>query len=411
MNNYRYISPSEISSLDCWRSYRWKREGIKPLYKPKALNIGIAWDTCMGVWFQPVGMGVDKRSISQRLEDAIDALVSYAKESIKEADKNFIERYGEPSQEVADEAEEMLTLVTGMIEHFATVFNEDEHGICRASQFKIDAPLPSQNSGISNKFRLHGYIDRIMEVEGKLVIVDDKTTSRINESFFDDFINDLQMPLYAYGMQNMGHNISEVRVLAAAKILPTTPVLSKTMQPVLDNDGNPIVEPLLDDNGNKQYYKSGKNAGQLKTKQVKKHRLRSLIGSDGRLRTTTTASELIAAINRYGLKASDYLEELELLLEQGVEPFFKQESIHVNESMMNEAADILTKIAPFLDSLPDVPMRNKFRCSRCVFQDACIIADDDIRNEVIKTIYSTREEREATRDLEAATTSNEKRTQ
>lgn len=419
MSNYRYISPSEIASMDCWRAYRWKREGIKPRQQPKPLNIGIAWDAFMSEWFRPIGqfgdMLTDTRGRLQRYDAGLKAANAKINAAAKQADAAFIAQYGEGSMEVESERLEIATLIDGMATHFAETFQDSEHGTCRAAQFRVDAPLPSQSGkGISNLYRLGGYIDRIMERDGELVIVDDKTAGAIGDSFFDDFQNDLQMPLYAYGMKQMGFDVGSIAVFASAKKIPAFPEMRKTPFPVYEKDANGdivmqmvegemkpvnLMEPVIDEaTGAYAVFKSGPRKGEIKTARVTREGLASMLSGDGSLNYTTTSQRFLESIAHHELDKADYTRELEYLEQQGVKPFFQLAELNVSPAMMQESAEVLRAVAPLLDKVPDAPMRNKFRCSRCVYQEACVITDMDSRNEAIKTLYSTREERAAMED-------------
>jgi len=445
--NHRYISPSEITKMDCWRAYRWYREGIKPRRQPKPLNAGTAWDAFMGEWFRPVGrIGDnlrDQRSIDQRLADGVTAAYVKINAAAKQADATFLQLYGEGSSEVEAERTEISKLIEGMALHFADTYIEDEHGVCRAVQVKVDAPLPSQSgSGVSNRYRLHGYIDRIMEHEGRVLIIDDKSTSSIEDTFFDDFENDLQMPLYAYGLplsqswvdlgMSRGVPVDGIGVFAAAKKLPAVPGLRKTPFPVyarngigeiimemVDGEPKPVqaTEPVPCDKCGPTgtadascktclgtglaHFASGARKGEMKTSKVTRVGISSLLSGDGSLNYTTTLAYFEAAIDEHGLDRSDYIREINFLHEQGLKPFFQLASIPVTPTTMQEATEVLRAVAPLLDKVPDAPMRNKFRCRRCSFQQACVVANPEARASVIKTFYSTREEREEQRRLEA----------
>lgn len=437
-DNHRYISPSEITKMDCWRAYRWYRAGLKPRRAPKPLNAGTAWDAFMGEWFRPVGrIGDalrDHRSIDERLTAGLAAAYAKLDEAAKQADATFVQLYGEGSAEVEAERRELAKLIEGMALHFADTYVEDEHGVCRAVQVRVDAPLPSQSgSGVSNRYRLHGYIDRIMERDGKVGIIDDKSTAGIEDTFFDDFENDLQMPLYAYGLPlsqswidlgMKGRPVDEIGVFAAAKKLPTVPDLRKTPFPVYARNGiGEIIQEMVDGELKPvqltepvpcdkcvpleaseacktclgtgwAHFASGARKGEMKQAKVTRVGLQSLLSGDGSLNYTTTLAHFEAAIDDHGLDRADYERELAFLHEQGLKPFFQLAAIPVTPTTMQEAAEVLRAVAPLLDKVPDAPMRNKFRCRRCSFQQACVVANPEARASVIKTFYSTREERE-----------------
>jgi hypothetical protein len=406
----RYISPSEIASMDCWRSYNWKRAGLRPRRSPRALSFGSAWDAFMGEWFRPIGTlkdvgngARDERTITQRLYDSLTAGQEVLDKAKEQANAATMALVGEGLAEVEHEYQEHADMLRGMGEHFAEWFDEDVHGTCRAAQFRVDVPLRSEKgTRASTRYSLHGYIDRVMEVNGKLVIVDDKTTAGIDDSFHDDFENDLQMPLYAYGMKLMGYDIGGIAVFAAAKKVPVMPELRKTLVSVLGDDGEPLTRPVLDEDGEPVRFKSGARAGEVKTEKVMKPALRSMLSESGALNYTTNQTNMLEAIIAHELDVTDYARELEWLREKGSSNFFALAPVPVSKDMIEEAAHILRSAGPMLDKIPDVPMRSRFRCKRCQFQTACVERHPESRADLLKTFYTTREERRAEADRVAA---------
>ena len=403
MSNRRYISPSEIASMDCWRAYNWKRRGIKPRRSPKALSFGSAWDAFMGEWFRPIGTlkdvgdgRRDERTISQRLEESLIEGRKVLDEAKDRANSHFVALYGDGDAEVEAEYKEHCEMLLGMAEHFAEWFDEEVHGTCRAAQMKVDVPLRSAaGTRASTKYSLHGYIDRVMEINGELWIVDDKTTAGIDDSFHDDFEDDLQMPLYAYAMELMGHNISGIAIFAAAKKVPVMPELRKTLVNVLDENGEPLLQAVADEDGNAVTYKTGPRAGEVKMVNVRRPALRSMLSESGTLNYTTSLTRMVEAIYVNELDPKDYVRELEWLREKNSGNFFAYAPIHVSQAMMDEAAQILRDCGPMLDKIPDVPMRSRFRCKRCQFHTACVERNAESRADLLKTFYTTRDERNA----------------
>ena len=435
----RYISPSEIASMDCWRSYNWKRQGIKSRRSPKALSFGSAWDAFMGEWFRPVGTlkdvgdgARDGRDTLTRFQQSIDAGMKVLDAEKEKANATFVQLYGDGDAEVEAEYQEHVELLRGMGTHFAEWFDEDVHGVCRAAQFKVDVPLRSaKGTRASTKYSLHGYIDRVMEINGELWIVDDKTTGLIDDSFHDDFENDLQMPLYAYAMELMGYNISGIAIFAAAKKVPAVPELRKTPVVLTKEDGSPVTEPIAcqDCDGRAvmpseddfdvevpcarcegrgvEMFKTGPRAGTVKTKNVTRPALRSMLSESGSLNYTTNMTQFLNAIHRHGLDPQHYVRELEWLKEKDSSNFFGYAPIHVSQAMIDEAAEILRNAGPMLDKIPDVPMRSRFRCKRCTFQIACVERNEAARADIIKTFFTTREEREAERQKAESQNTNQ----
>lgn len=426
----RYISPSEIASLDCWRAYRWKREGLQPIQRFDALSYGIAWDAFIQEWYKPIDLfgsgSIDTRSLDERYSDALANGVRTLEEDAKRVDAALLERNMPLPQDWHETREEHNNLLAGMAEHFATLPSSmDASMVCRESQVQVKVPLPSQTGKRrSVRFWMHGIIDRVMENmnTGGLVLVDDKTTKRLNADFEDSFEDNLQMPLYAWALKQLGYSVEQVMISAAAKQLPYEPTLLAREVAVLDENGNPVTRPMNCDacNGsgiinegvvnesgippmcNKcngfgvAKFLSGARKGEVKTEKVTRPALRSVLSDTGKWNVITTERVMLNAIHKNNLNESDYKQELEALRIQDKEasPFFRTFGIQVTPLMIQEAEDILVTIAPMLDKVPDVPMRNSFRCRGCVFKRVCRERDQEAREELIATMFTTREQRE-----------------
>lgn len=420
----RFVSPSELASIGCWRAYRWKRQGLEPVRTFEALSFGIAWDAFVSEWWHPVGKpgdgAFDARSIDQRMTNALDAGQAALDADARRVDGVLVDRGIPRPADWQDTRDEHRNLLLGMALHYAeTAGRDDGEFTCRASQFKVMVPLPSATGQRrSSKFWMVGYIDRVMErnATGRFSIVDDKTTGRCSAEFCESFEYDLQLPLYAWAMRELGHDVERVCVEPAAKLLPTLPDLRKTPVDVLGPDGEPLTRPISCDRcggdgedpdagittfcekcGGDGFarFVSGPRKGEVKTEKVKRPALYSLLTEAGGLNYTTTLDAFRTAVELHDLDPSDYQREFAYLEQQDAtdSPFFGQFDLLVSDAIIDEAEFIIRAAAPELDRIPDIPLRDRFRCQRCAFKTACIERDPAARAEVLATSFTTREQR------------------
>lgn len=486
----RFVSATEIASLECWRAYRWRRAGIQPVRRFEALNFGIAWDAFIDTYTmpdteQPGRMGDEPLTASMMLEVAIAAGLKSIDDEAKRVDGILVDRGLPRPQDWQDELDRMRTLLDGMARHYAEHYG-DERAAWRTvgRQVRFEVPFPSASGeGKSNRYWLHGVIDRVMQNvhTGELRLLDDKTTAAITPDLIGNFEYDLQLPLYAWAMRELGNDVADVGLDVVAKLVPVKPTMRKTPFPVyvLDADGQPVMEPnedgelkpvhryepipcetcegagghtaavpgvceacngegvqrgrpvqsvdadgvplerpVLDEAGNPVTYKSGARKGEVKTEKVmepgpiKQRRvvrpgLSSMLDGSGGYNYRTTYRLMREAIEENGLDERDYAHELDLLARQEYggdadSPYFARPDLHVTDAMMDEAASILRTAAPMLDKLPDVPMRNRFRCGRCPFRVPCIERNEEARADVFALDFTTREQRKEKRERDEA---------
>lgn len=425
----RFISPSELASVGCWRAYRWKRIGLKPITNFAALDYGTAWDAFMGEWWTPVGRPgdgmVDSRSPDQRLDDSLRAGQDALDKEARRVDGVLVDRGLPRPFGWHDDLTAMRTMLVGMGLHYANTAGVDDGSTtCRASQFKVEVPLPSQHSNRrSGKFWMHGYIDRVMENNdtGRLFIVDDKTCQRVSRDYIASFAYDLQLPIYGWAMRQLGYDIERVSVEAAAKLLPTFPELLKNPVDILGPDGEPLTRPLpckctegeipgtvvLKDGTRDECpacggdliarFASGQRKGEIKTEKIKRPALRKMISEGGDLNYTTTLAAFDSALVLHDLDPQWYEQEREFLIhqEEHDNPYFAAFDLVATDAVLNEAEDILRAAAPELDRIPDIPLRDRFKCQRCVFRVPCLEIDDDARADLLHAGFTTREQRDA----------------
>lgn len=441
----RFVSPSElVSAAGCWRAYRWKRDGLQPIQKFEALSFGIAWDAFIGEWWRPVGKPgdgmVDVRSIDERFHDALRAAQVAMDNDARRVDAVLLERGIPRPQDWLDQRSRISSLLLGMAIHYVELFGErDASGrlTCRASQFRVEVPLPSQSGKRrSRKFWMRGFIDRVMEDNetNLLGIEDDKTTGRVSAAYGNSFEYDLQLPLYAWALQSLGNEIGWVGVSAAGKLLPTFPELRKTPVDVLGPDGEPLTRPLLceacegkgtvlveadpewgmvsaepepcakcEGTGH-QRFKSGPRAGEVKTEKVRRPALYTMLSEDGSLNYTTNLAAFDSALVLHDLDPADYERERAYLIQQDEtdSPYFGNFDLLVDRGMIEEAEYIIRTAAPELDKIPDVPLRDRFRCERCQFRVPCIERDPAARAELLHQGFTTRAQRDAEREAREA---------
>lgn len=428
----RFISPSELASASgCWRAYRWKRIGLKPITNFAALDYGTAWDAFVGEWWRPVGVpgdgAVDARTTDQRMMDSLAAGQAALDREARRVDGVLADRGLPRPLGWHDDLTAMRTMLLGMAIHYShTAGVDDGSTTCRASQFKVEVPLPSQNgSRRSPKFWMHGFIDRVMEnnATGRLFIVDDKTTGRVTRDYIASFAYDLQLPIYGWAMRELGYDIERVSVEAAGKLLPTFPELLKNPVDILGPDGEPLTRPVAcpacggegesftepDDatcpkcNGDGlARFASGPRKGEVKTEKVKRPALRKMLSDSGDLNYTTTLAAFDSALVLHDLDPKWYDREREFLIQQEEHdnPYFATFDLVATDAVLNEAEDILRAVAPELDRIPDIPLRDRFKCQRCVFRVPCLAIDPDERADLLHAGFTTREQREAQRAVE-----------
>lgn len=433
----RFVSVSEVAGLDCWRKYRWQRAGLQPVRRFEALNYGIAWDAFVTYWWGPYSrpddlIGSTPVTVEMRLEVALrEGHLAIDKEA-RRVDAVLLERGTPRPQDWADELERAHALMDAMGSHYAEHYGPESDWTRVAGQVRFEVPFPSASGQRrSSRYWLHGVIDRVMlhKPTGKLSIWDDKTAAKIGPDFYDAFEFDLQLQVYAWAMRELGNDIDSAWVDAAAKLIPVKPEMRQTPFPVYARNGigeiimerdaesgemKPVqmLEPVPCDKcdgpdpacktcrgtGN-AHFVSGARAGEAKTKKVTRAGLATLVDSAGGMNYLTTYDLLMDAIDENGLDPDDYRDERALLMgwkdHDRANPYFGRADLLVTDAMMDEAAQILRDAAPYLDKLPDVAMRNRFRCARCPFRAPCIERNADARAEILANEYTTREQRKA----------------
>lgn len=394
----RFVSVSEISSLECWRKYRWQRQGLRPIREFEALQFGRIWDTFIGAWWSGESL--------MRLDLAMKAADDAISDEARRVDGVLVDR-GLPRPEGwQDQIDRMHDLLRAMACHYVKHYGIENGWKCVAQQVRFEVPFPSATGGRrSTKFWLHGVIDRVMQNvdNGTLHLVDDKTTAKAGSDFYDGFEYDLQLPLYSWAMRELGNDIEGAWLDVAAKIIPIEPQMRKVPLTVytneVDADGKPIPEmdPVIGADGQPERYKTGPRAGWTKMVNRKREALLAMLDSSGGLQYHTTFDLMMHAINENELSTTDYEPELDILRRwkerDASNPYFSRPNLLVNDQIMDESAQILRDAAPWLDRLPDIPMRNRFRCGRCAFKAPCIERDPGARADLLSLEFTTRDER------------------
>lgn len=474
----RLVSVSEIANLDCWRKYRWSREGLQPVRRFEALNFGIVWDAFIGEWWAPQPINVEKElgikadsdqatidafgaflraagpageprrtsvlwhaygrggPAPTRFERAVIAANDAIEKEARRVDAALLERGIPRPPGWTEELDRMRQLVLAMGIHYVEHYGEEAAWECIASQVKFEVPFPSASGQRrSNRYWLHGVIDRVMfnRERNIIALVDDKTTAKAGPDYYDSFEYDLQLQLYSWAMRELGNPVHEVWLDVAAKLMPVFPEMRATPFDVLDEAGNKTYEEIpcghceglgeVEEQGDLQTevapcakcggdgvekYKTGDKAGMPKMRKVTRAGLQTMIASDGSLQYHTTYDLFLAALRMNNLDSMDYERERELLMDWDIggkeNPYFARPELLIDDAMMDEAADIMRTAAPYLDKLPDVPMRNRFRCKRCAFRVPCIERNEGARADLIAVEFTTRDQRKAhaIADAEAA---------
>lgn len=123
-----------------------------------------------------------------------------------------------------------------------------------ASEQSFDLPLENPATGaVTSSFRLAGKIDGVVQVDGRLLVLEHKTVSESIEQDSDYWRLlqlDPQISLYVWAARRLGHDVSGVLYDVIRK-----PTIQPTRVPLTDADDMPIV---LDAAGKRVYTAAGK---------------------------------------------------------------------------------------------------------------------------------------------------------
>lgn len=438
----RTVSYSELNSLGCWLRHDLQyRQRLRPVARFAALQLGSAWDAFLNEWHAPSDPGTPTgRTEAQRWEASLDAATrEIAREDRRVraelADKGLpIPRgYDDPFEvtdfltgEVVNRAgasqlRDMTSTILSMALHYRERYGREHDWRTLGVQVWFEVPFPSRRGGrASSKFWLRGCIDRVaLHIPtGRVYVIDAKLRmGALNRDYREGFDNDLQLPLYGWALRQLGLECAGGLIDASAAKVPSWPELLAREVPCMDEHGEKIMDPELDESGEPVLYKSGPRKGEPKLKV----RTRPALGANAHLGTSLPVFR--AALDAHGLDKTLYGDQLYMLEAQwrgaeawdGDDSAFHWRTDHdeavFTDAALDRAIATMVGVGPYLDTLPPVPMPDKFRCKGCAFKIVCPEGDDatiaehfttpEQRDQLREQRRLEREEREATASPEA----------
>lgn len=385
--NARLISYSELQSMDCWLKHHYAYHlRLKPTERYIGLRLGAAWDAFYNAWHtandvegMPGRLG-DPDDTDTRLEIALRAASDEIAKDWRRVDAELLERNMPRPVDWREQLEELHTTIMGMALHYVARWGAEDTSRTVGVQVRFAVPLPSATGErMSNKFYLHGVIDRLMLTDiGDLWIVDAKLRlGWIEEDWRESFERDPQLALYGWALRQAGWPVVGGVIDAASAQLPRWPQLKQQPETVytdeVDADGKPVPlqEPVLDDEtGEPVVYKSGARKGEPKMRNVK----RPALYHDWQ--NTTSLLPACSAIAMYGLPPSQYgleLQQLEHEWTGELESRFHWRMVNegFTDAELTRASRSVRGVASYLDTLPPEPMPSKMKCKYCAFNRLC----------------------------------------
>lgn len=426
------ISYSELGSLDCWQKHHYRYvEKIRPISTFGALIFGRVWDEALNAYYSDGGdlswilspdqiesSDLNRSDPSSCLDRALEKGMITIDEEADRIDRLMADRSIPRPETWHDDLDNNRELLLRMLLHYHKHWKpiHDEFQIIGV-QVPVTASLPSLN-GIraSSRYEFHGIIDRIIrnKATGEVFIVDAKTTASISAEYRLGFDIDWQLPLYCWAMRQNGYRITGAMIDAAAKIVPIYPAMRSTPIAILDESGQPIIEPIpcpaceyathespaciKCDGDRMARYTSGPRKGEIKTRKVTRAALHSMLSASGSINYLTTHDAMLDAIQSNDLNPDDYRIELELLESQeaGIteSPFFWREWIRYSDTEILEAVESVRAAATMTRSLPPIKMPSPMKCRRCEFRKLCAARPGE-RDDLKAAFFTTQEQREA----------------
>lgn len=399
--NAVYVSHSKIGSIDCWRKHDFAyRQKLRPIRPFAALRFGRVWDAFHNAYHDHRG------EPDARLAYALTFAGHEIDREADRVDAILVERGLPRPMDWNDELDEFRTLLLSMALGY-----HDRVGLVDsleletvAVQVSFDVALRTPGGRRSPKFRTRGVIDRLaLDANGGLWIIDAKSTKAITANYRLGWSLDRQLPRYAWALGEYGITPAGCMIDAAAKLVPTYPEMRQTPIPVLGPDGEPLLEPEVDEaTGEVLVYKSGPRKGEPKMRKVTRRGLRSILSStSGEVVVQTTHAALLDAIRGNGLDEIDYARELAYLHaretgENDEDPYFWRASVPFAPWEIRDAGRDLYEFAVHADALPPIPNESSFRCVGCAFKLIC----KDPTPELIGEFFTTPEDRRLARERE-----------
>lgn len=457
----RLVSHSELQSMDCWLKHHYSYGlGLKPVTRYIALQLGSAWDAFYNTWhggpidlpalphYAPELPDIDAELLPPEVEtvlldllgDEHDVLLSegHLAEALAAADYELRREAVKVAGELTDkqlplpldwdeQLAKLRTTVYGMALHYVARWGHEDDTDTLGVQVRFAVPLPSASGkGVSNKFYLHGVIDRLALHGDELWVIDAKLRmGTIEDDYRDTFERDPQLALYGWALRQAGWPVVGGYIDATSAVLPRWPQLKQQPEtvyelnsdgtPVLDADGKqvavqePVPCPACDGAGEVSIgedtmdvacekcsgegvarFASGARKGEVKTRAKKQPALYA--GWEN----LTTLPVALAAIQQHGLPDLQYAAHLAHLghvwagrIESRFHWRMDREPYRGPE--LERASASARGVAGYLDTLPPVPMPSKMKCKYCSFRDVCPSAEPADFTEG----FTTREQRKA----------------
>lgn len=177
------LTYSALSSFQhCRRKYEYRYlRGLKPMETPEALSLGSTVHEALEVWFaKPNTPWSIKANAEFRKAAAIDMVLSH-----NELDNQNLLK-----------AEAMID---GYIQRYPTE---------RFEVVDVELPFKTRIFNPRTNFPMHHYdyagkIDAVVRLDGKLYILEHKTTSRIDDAYMSRIAIDSQIALYAQALERV----------------------------------------------------------------------------------------------------------------------------------------------------------------------------------------------------------------
>lgn len=413
----RLVSYSELSTMECWLKHHYAYSiGLKPVERYAALQLGSAWDAFYNTWhggeqptedlphYAPELPAVDSELLPWQVEVALMNTINevdllHVAPALAAADHELRKEAVRVMGELTDKdlplpldftatLQEQRTIIYGMALNYVARWGSYEPGATIGVQVRFAVPLPSENGGKSNRYYLHGVIDRLMMVGDDAWIIDAKLKmSNIDQAYCESFERDPQLALYGWALQQAGWNVKGGYIDAAAATIPRWPGLKKNPEKVLDSSGEPVMEPVPCDlclgkesetavfcercgGEGIERFKSGAKKGEAKMRAKTRPGLYS--GWD----SSTCKPVALEALAYHQIEELQYPAELVSLGHRwsgAIEDRFhwRMDALPFTDAQLARASLAARGVAGYLDKLPPVPMPSKMRCRFCSYKDLC----------------------------------------
>lgn len=183
----RFTNSQLNTAGECERkAYLAYVQGIRPVRQSKALKIGDAVHIGLDKWYSG-----DKPT---------------ANEAAREASAHYLRR----SQSEDRDAE--AALAAAMVAAYIYTYDDQPYRVI-ASEVAFDLPLPNPVSGLPDEsIRIAGKIDKIVEYNGDIVIMEHKTTTKDispGSNYWRRLRIDSQVSMYIAAARAMGYQVTE----------------------------------------------------------------------------------------------------------------------------------------------------------------------------------------------------------